>query len=152
MLCNYDDCDRKDNEHKPERCDRCMTGITILVSIIAGIVFSALTVTLFKIGFLPFACIGIAVALVVALVFLFVLLIGGITSERNPKLSKCVCCNLGGLFFGIFGTILSGIIGVSTFIIHYCLFSVIIVGIVAFFFAYMLISIFFLIKCLLCKR
>lgn len=152
MLCNYDDCNCTGNEHKPERCDRCMTGITILVSIIAGIVFSALTVILFEIGFLPFAFIGMAVALTVALVFLFVLLIGGITSERNPKLSKCVCCNLGGLFFGIFGTILSGIIGVSAFIIQYYLFSVIIVAVTAFFFAYMLTSIFFLIKCLLCRR
>lgn len=93
MLCDYDDRNCTGNEHKPERCDRCMTGITILVSIISGIVFSVLTVTLFKLCFLPFACIGIAVALVTALVFLFVLLIGGITSERNPKLSKCVCCN-----------------------------------------------------------
>lgn len=152
MLCNYDGCNGTDNESKPERCDKCMTGITVLVSIIAGIVFSALTLTLFKIGFLPFACVGIAVALAVAVIFLFVLLIGGIREEHNHRLSKCVCCNLGGLFFGIIGTILSGIIGVSSFILCWHFFSIIIVGLTAFFFAYMLISIFFLIKCLLCKR
>lgn len=147
----YDNC--MSCQPKSSNCNNCMRGLAILVGIVAGIIFSAAFTALYIFELLPLAYVGIAVALGVALIYLFVVLVSGFSGAKckPSKLSDCICCNIGSLFFGIFGTITFGIFGVSSAVFSLSIASIIFVALTAFFFAYMLVTIFFLVKCLICS-
>lgn len=145
MMCSYDSCGAARPE-RPESCDRCMTGIMILVGIIGGILFSIGATILFLTSLLTFTIAAVLTALIFGLVFLFVVIIGSAASER---FAKCVKCSFGGLLFGILGTIFSSFLGVVTVgFIGIGIFATIVVALTAFFFAYTVISGLFLARCL----
>ncbi len=146
MLCNYNDICSERRENK--QCGKCMTGIMVLVGIIAGIVFAAVTVLLFNFGLLTSVYFGALAALIISVIILTVVLVSALFSENKPKLSSCLKCNLGGLFFGLLGTIFSGILAVAANPLTVSVFSLIIVGLVSFFFAFLLVSVLFLVMCL----
>lgn len=144
MICNYEGCGctrQKENS--------CMRGIMILVGIIGGLVFAALAVLLFISSLLPWAGFTAWTALITALVYLLTLLIIAFTSDERSKAARCIRSNLGGLIFGIFGTIFSGFLGIVSEFALISFFSAIILGFIAFFFAYMIISVLFLLLCTL---
>lgn len=117
----------------------------ILVSIIGGLVFAAVTVLLFINNFLAGTGLSGWVALISALVYLGGLIAAAAASE---KAKQCICCMLGSLIFGIFGTIFAGYLSIAATITVGAVFSTVIVALTAFFFAYMIIGTLFLIKCL----
>ncbi len=132
-------------------CNRCLRGLIVLVGIISGLIFSAAYTLLYVFGFLSMAYVGIAVALGTAVVYLFVILIGSIIAglrSDTARLSECIYCNIGSLFFGILGTIIAGILALSAGIAGVTVLGAVLVALTAFFFAYMLITIFFLVRCL----
>ncbi len=144
MICNYEGCGCGMSER---RRGSCMNGIMILVSIIGGLLFTTAAVLLYinslitTVGFIAW------VALIVGLVLLLTLLIFSFAAEDNCKAAKCTRCYLGGLLFGIFGSIFTGAIGIATDFATVAVFPAVILGLIAFFFAYMIISLLFLLKC-----
>ena len=124
-----------------------MTGIMVLVGIISGLVFAAVTVLLFIFGQLALIGFGVVTALIIAGLLLLVVAGAALFSENRPKLRCCIKQNLGGLFFGFIGTLLSGILAISATPIIFPIFTLIIVGFVAFFVTFTLVSILFLVKC-----
>ncbi|MBQ8133233.1 MAG: hypothetical protein IJ192_02310 [Clostridia bacterium] len=150
MICNYDGCGcERPERHEKRDCSPCMRGIMILVGIIGGLIFAAIAVTLFISSILAWAGFTAWVALVTALVYLLVLLVIALTSETSGKVVRCIRCYLGGLIFGIFGTIFAGFLGIVSEFALISFFSALIVGLIAFFFAYMIISVLFLIRCVI---
>lgn len=148
MLCNYDStCGERNDNISRKRCNNCMTGIMVLIGIIAGIIFASLTVLLFIFGQLALVYVGTLAAFIIGAVTLFIVLIAALQSENRPKLSSCIKCNLGGLFFGILGTLFSGFFAISAILIPLLIPAVIFVGFTAFFFAFLLVSILFLVIC-----
>lgn len=143
MICNYDECPCR-NE-RPCKCNDCEKGIMILVSIIGGLVFAAVVVLLFINNFLAVPGFAGWTALISALVYLAGLIAAAAVSEKSRK---CIRCSLGSLIFGIFGTIFSGYLSIAAAITVGEVFSTIIVALTAFFFAYMIVSTLFLIRCL----
>lgn len=124
-----------------------MSGIMILVSIIGGIVFAAAAVLLFINSLLTQVDFFVWTALITALVYLFTVIA---ISAARPEESAGVCvrCNAAGLFTGIFGTIFSGALAVSAVLTAGEVFSTIILALTAFFFAFMIITALFLVKCI----
>ncbi len=144
MICNYDGCGCG---MSGGRQNSCMNGIMILVSIIGGLLFTTATVLLFinslitTVGFIAWT------ALIVGLVFLFTLLIFSFVAEKGSTAAKCTRCYLGGILFGIFGSIFTGLIGIATSFAAVAVFPAVILGLVSFFIAYTVISTLFLLKC-----
>ncbi len=142
MICNYESCRC---ESGTKNCG-CMKGIMTLVGIIAGIVFTAAVVLLFINSFIDTANNIVWAELITALVYLFAVLAIGVIS-RNGNADKCIRCNSASLFTGIFGTIFSGLLAIGTTFAADDVFSAVILGLTSFFFAYMIISVLYLIKC-----
>ena len=146
MLCSYDCCQSENTETRS--CDRCMSGIMVLVSIIAGIVFAAIFVLLFVNSLLTAPFTGILVSLITAIVFMFIVLIASYASKNDARLKNCIRCNAAVVFIGILGTIAAGILAVSVELVVGSILSAVLIGLTAFFFAYMLISILFSVICM----
>ena len=109
MLCNYDKCPNEKNNE----CPQCMSGIMVLIGIISGIVAAAAGVLLFVNEILTAPFTAALAALITSTVFLFTIIIASAVSKCGSKIKSCIKCNKGGLFFGIFGTILSSLIAIS---------------------------------------
>lgn len=124
-----------------------MKGIMILVSIIGGLVFAAAVVLLFINSFITQVNFFVWTALISALVYLFAL-IAVSAAKPDGSAGLCVRCNSAGLFTGIFGTVFSGALAVSAALAVGDIFSIIILALTAFFFAFMIISSLFLVKCI----
>lgn len=140
MVMNYESCSCE------QGCGSWKNGIMVLVSILAGIVFAVAGVLLFNFGYLTDVTPAVQTALISGLVYLFVLL--GISSTRSP-VSHASCCTrnlLAPLLVGIFGTIFASILAISSTLTAGAVYSLLIVALVFFFFAYMVISSLFLIK------
>ena len=143
MLCNYDnniDCGSR------RTCNNVMPGLMALVGIIAGIVFTVVTLLLFNAGLLTLPYVGAAVMLGVGVAALITLLAAVITRGEHSRTVCAVRQNSGGLFFGIIGTILSGILAVSVFPFDLAAFTLIILGILSFCFAFMITAILFTVR------
>lgn len=150
----YDNCTDCTSCTQRGGCDNCMRGITILVGTVAGIVFGAAFTLLYAFSLLPFAFVGIAVALGIAILYLVLILAGGIISgikSRNAEFKECVCCNIGSIFFGIFGTLVFGILALSAGVAAVSVIGIVLVALATFCFAYMLTTILFLVICLVCR-
>ncbi len=143
MICHYEGCSCCCE--RESSCNSCEKGLSGLVGIIGGIVLTVVTVLLFINGFLTGLGLSGWVALVSAVVYLITLIAVATVSERGRR---CIECYLGSLIFGIFGTIFSGYLSVATTITAGTVFPAVIVGLTAFFFAYMVISTLFLIRCI----
>lgn len=143
MMCSYESCSCV--QEQEQSCSKCENGLSVLVGIIGGIVFTAVVVLLFINGFLTTLGFSGWVALISALVYLA----GTVAlSAVSEKAKVCIRCSLGSLVFGIFGTIFSGYLSIAADITAGAIFPAVIAGLTAFFFAYMVISTLFLIKCL----
>lgn len=125
-----------------------MQGIMVLVGIISGLVFAAAGVLLFINSLLTAPFTALLTALITGIVFLFVVLIGAFVSERGSALRECLRCNTGALFFGIFGTIAAGSIAVSVDLAAGSVIAAVMIGLTAFFFAFMLVSALFTVRCI----
>lgn len=145
MICNYETC-RCENGRK--EC-ACMKGIMVLVSIIGGILFATAVALLFVNSLISAPSLILWAALAAALVYLFTVIGASVYADGESKTGHCIRCNLAGIFFGILGTIFTSIIGVATTLAVGEVFPVIILTLTAFFFAYMIISAFFLVKCII---
>ena len=138
MICNYESCCA---ENSRKRCNECMSGAAVLIEIIGGLVFCAAVVLLFINGLLTSAGTIATAALISGLVYLGLLTVSSLVSKAG-----CISCNLPGIITGIFGTVFSSVIGTAiTFTAGETL-SAVVIGIIAFFLAYMIISTLFLIK------
>jgi len=142
MICNYDNCC---SENKKRCCNECMSGLAVLVEIIGGLLFTAIVVLLFINGILTSAEAIATAALISGLVYLGVLTASSLLPD-GESLKGCVGCNLAGIITGIFGTVFSAVIGIAVTFTAGDTISAVILGIIAFFFAYMIISTFFLVK------
>ena len=125
-----------------------MQGIMVLVGIISGLVLSAVSVLLFINSLLPAPFTALLAALITGLVFLFVVLIGAFAAESGSALKSCLRCHAGGLFFGIFGTIISAGIAVSVDLAVGSVIAAVMIGLTAFFFGFLLVSALFSVLCL----
>lgn len=148
MICNYEGCTCSNNavsSCSDRDCPACMTGLSVLVSILGGIVFAIVTVLLFTNGLITDFTPAVWIAVISALVYLFALLFAGLVPCcRNIR---CIRCLYGTVIAGIFGTIFSGILAVATDLAAGSVFAIILVALVSFFFAYMIVSTLFLLKC-----
>lgn len=143
MLCNYDKCPNEKNNE----CPQCMSGIMVLIGIISGIVAAAAGVLLFVNEILTAPFTAALAALITSTVFLFTIIIASAVSPCGSKIKTCIKCNKGGLFFGVLGTVLSSIIAVSVTLTAGSVLSAVIVGLVFFFFVFMLVSMLYMVKC-----
>ena len=74
MLCNYDSaCGERNEMNNRKRCNNCMTGIMVLVGIIAGIIFASITVLLFIFGQLLLVYVGALAAFAVYLAVVIII-------------------------------------------------------------------------------
>ncbi len=145
MNCGYENTLREADS----RCDSsCMSGIMVLVGSIGGILFAAAGVLLFVFSLItdPFA--AVLTFLIAALVLGAIILIAAFSADRCSRTKCCVRSNLGGLFFGILGTILSASLAISATLTEVSVIAGILLGLSFFFFAYMIISVVFLVNCL----
>ena len=145
MICNYETCCCENS--KKNDC-ACMKGIMVLVGIIGGIIFAAISALLFVNSLISAPSLILWTALVSALVYLFTIIAASVYAQDKPKTIHCIKCNIAGIFIGIFGTIFSGVIEIATTLTVGEIFPVVILTLTAFFFAYMIISALFLVKCI----
>ena len=142
MVCNYENgCSGQ------KSCSDCRSSLMVLVGIIGGIIFAAAGILLFINGLITVPGYAGWVALIAALVYLFVLIASAVSSDTAGNMPCCIRKNTGSLFFGIAGTILAGILVISTELAAASVFSIILVGLLFFFFAYMIITTLALIRC-----
>ena len=142
--CNQSSCIRSESD---DLCSGCSKGMMILVGIISGLVFAALTVLLFINSLLTALFPAMLTSLIAGLVALGVVLSAALFPRDDNAGKKCIRCHLGGLFFGIFGTIASSLLAVSTDLAAGSVIAYVTVGLTAFFLAFLLVSLLFLVKC-----
>ncbi len=150
MLCGYN-CQPENNNAGEQRCcdgfSRCMNGIMILVGIIAGLVFAAAVVLLFINSLVTAFFPAVLTALITGIVLLISVLVLSLADGGSTAAMRCLRCKLGGLLFGIVGTILTSFIAVSADLTVVSVTSGVLLGLVAFFFAYMIVSLLFTAFC-----
>lgn len=142
MVTGYESC-----PCRTDTCTRCGRGIMALVSILGGIVFAIAGVLLFNASLLPEIAVVLWAVPVTALVYLFTLI--GISASDNAS-EKAKCCvrqYLAILLIGIFGAVFSSLIALAAGLTVGAVLSIVLAALVFFFFAYMVISALFLIKC-----
>ena len=150
MLCGYETTGMS-NDYPEKRCATCQTncrnGMMILVGIIAGLVFAAVMVLLFIYGFLPNLFPVILAVLVTGLTALFAVPTAAFALRDTSVKKQCLRCHFGGLFFGIIGTVLAAVLTLAADLTVGVIFATVMLGITAFFFAYLLVSILFVTLC-----
>lgn len=119
----------------------------ILVGIISGLVFAAIVVLLFINGFLPNLFPVVLTVLIVGLVALFAVPTAAFALPDDAAKKQCLRCQFGGLFFGIIGTVIAAALTVAADLTAGVVFATVMVGITAFFFAYLIVSILFVALC-----
>lgn len=149
MVTGYESCSCRTEERsrREDACSRCGQGITALVSILGGIIFAIAGVLLFNASLLPEIGVIVWAVLITALVYLFVLI--GISASDNAA-ERARCCvkkYLAVLLIGIFGAVFSSLVALAAGLTVGAVLSIILVALVFFFFAYMVISALFLIRC-----
>ncbi len=150
MLCGYN-CQPVPACNTEGRCpgsfSRCMNGIMILVGIISGLVFTAAVVLLFINSLITAWFPAVLTALITGVAVLGAMVLLSLLSGVTEKGRSCLSCKSGGLLFGIIGTVLSAFIAVSADLTAVSVASGVILGIVSFFFAYMIVSLLFVVLC-----
>ena len=152
MMCDYEYNEQQYvqttcSQSSSELCSRCSRGMMILTGIISGLVFAAVVVLLFINSLLTALFPAMLASLIAGLVTLGVVLSAAVFPGEDTAGKKCIRCHLGGLFFGILGTIASSLLAVSTDLAAGSVIAAVTVGLTAFFFAFMLVSLLFLVKC-----
>ena len=142
MNCNFEEYSERSCG-----CNSCMKLVCALVSVLGGLLFAAAVVLLFVNGLLPQASAFAAAALVSSLVYL-ALLIGAAVFTCGSGCRDCIRCYLAGSFIGIFGTVFTSAAAVSLTLTVGEILPAVVLGLAAFFFAFMIISAFFVVKCM----
>lgn len=150
MLCGYN-CQSAPACNEGGRCQgsfsRCMNGIMVLVGIISGLVFAAAAVLLFINSLVTAWFPAVLTALVTGVALLAAVVVLSVVRCVSDKGRSCIRCRLAGLMFGIIGTILSAFIAVSADLTAVSVTAAVVLGITAFFFAYMVVSLLFVALC-----
>lgn len=146
--CNYGCCQPTDSQPTVE-CTTCTKGMMILVGIISGILFAVAGVLLFINSLLTVPAAAAWTTLAAAAVYLTALLILPAASCSCGKIADCIRCHFGGIITGVFGALFSSVIGVALTLTVGDILSTVIIALIFFFFAYMIVSTLFLIKCLI---
>ena len=150
MLCGYETTCMQ-SECSEKRCTTCQAscrnGMMILVGIIAGLVFAAIVVLLFSNGFRPNPFPVVLSILIAGLTALFGVPTAAFILEDGSAKKQCLRCHFGGLFFGIIGTVLAAALTTAAELTAGAIFATVMLGITAFFFAYLIVSILFVSLC-----
>ena len=146
MLCG---CDNKqiNSQGSGNGCSKCRSGMMIMTGIISGLVFTALVVLLFINSLLTAVFPFVLASLITGITVLLTVLIASLVLPCSSAGKKCIKCNLGGLFFGIVGTVISALLAVSTELAAGSVISAVTLGLTAFFIAYLIVSIIFIAIC-----
>lgn len=126
----------------------CGCGVT---SAILGIIFGIVIAVLFSFGYFSFIFPGLWIAFSVAAATLVYIMILAPTSacEGCTQLFECLRKNLSCLLVGALGTIIFVIAALTTTLLIESTASIILIGIVGFFFVFLLSSIISFFKCLI---
>ncbi len=135
MLYNYDD-----QNNRPTCTCGCTSPITVLVSVIAGIVFATVGLLLFSTARLTMAYIGVAAMTGIAVLVLLALLFN--RADRHED-RACDRRNKINVLLGTLGSIFAGILAISVFPFEVIVLTQVLYGLLAFFFAYMIVSVLF---------
>lgn len=147
MMCDYDYNGQYVSSSTTDICSRCRNGMMILVGIISGLVFAALVVLLYINSLLTAMFPAVLTSLITGLAALGLVTAAALFSGDNSRTKGCIRCHLGGLFFGIIGTIISSFLAISTDLAAGSVIAAVTVGMTAFFFAYLLVSLLFIVLC-----
>ena len=152
MMCDYEYNEQQYVQttcsQSNDLCSKCSRGMMILTGIISGLVFAAAVVLLFINSLLTAVFPAVLTSLIAGLAALGAVLSAAVfPCCEGSTGKKCIRCHLGGLFFGILGTIASALLAVSTDLAAGSVIAAVTVGLTAFFFAFMLVSLLFLVKC-----
>ncbi len=145
MLCSYESCQK--DSRCPDSFTRCMRGMMILVGIIGGILFATIAILLFINNLLPNVTGAALAILITGLAVLITVAAAALMLPCGSRAKSCLKCNTGGLFVGIIGTVLAGLIAVSADLTAVSTLAIVMVGLSAFFIAYLVVSILFLVIC-----
>ena len=150
LLCGYN-CQSVPACAEESRCrgsfSRCINGIMVLVGIISGLVFAAAVVLLFVNSLITAWFPAVLTALITGVALLTAVVVLSVFRGTSDNGRSCIRCLFGGLMFGIIGTILSAFIAVSADLTAVSVTAAVVLGITAFFFAYMIVSLLFVALC-----
>ena len=128
-------------------CSQCRSGMMILIGIISGLVFAAAVVLLFINSLITVVFPFVLAVLITGLAALLTILTASLALPCSSEGKKCIRCNLGGLFFGIIGTVISALLAISTDLAVGSVIAAVTLGLTAFFTAYLIVSILFVVMC-----
>lgn len=128
-------------------CSDCRKGMMILIGILSGLVFTAAVVLLFINSLLPAVFPFVLASLITGLAVLLTVLAASLILPCSSAAKGCIRCNLGGLFFGIIGTVISSLLAISTDLAVGSVIAAVTLGLTAFFIAYLIVSILFVVMC-----
>lgn len=124
------------------------------IGLIISIVFGALVAALFASGLIPFITTAVWILLGLAGLLLIFLVSGlylAASSSDSSSLRKCICKSALCLLAGTIGTIILAIIALSVELITTSVIVIVIIGLLAFFFALMVLGIISFIRCIVGK-
>ena len=119
----------------------------ILIGIISGLVFAAAVVLLFVNSLLTEVFPFVLASLITGTIVLLTVLAASLVLPCSSAGKSCIKCSLGGLFFGIIGTVISALLAISTDLAAGSVIAAVTLGLTAFFIAYLIVSILFVVIC-----
>ena len=149
MICGYNgNCvTERSCERCPDGFSKCMNGMMILVGVLAGLVFAAAAVLLFLNGLLPSLFPAALTMLIAGLAVMLTVLAAALFLPDESKGKSCIRCHVGGLFFGILGTIVSSLFLVAADLAAGSIAAAVLLGLSVFFFADLLVAVLFVVLC-----
>ncbi len=134
-------------------CNRACGINVCFLGLFLGVLAGVIVGVLFFLALLPTIVFGVLVALVLAILALILLYVGAYIAETNPTavLSRCLCRHTACLLAGIFGTILSSAIALSTLLIPFSIAAAVIVAVVVFFFVLLVVELIAYLTCFACR-
>jgi|GEM_PF-6525347 len=150
MLCGYENACMQGRANE-NGCQtgyaKCMKGMMVLVGIIAGLVLAAAVVLLFINSLLPAVFPMVMAVLITGLTVLVGTPATAFALSDNSAKKQCLKCHIGGLFFGIIGTVISSALAIATDLAAGSVAATVLLGLTAFFFAYLIVSLLFITIC-----
>lgn len=138
---------------KNNECCPCGGGCGVLGTIL-GIIFGVIIAIFFSLGYTPLILTGIWVAFALGAAVLIYVMISGLINSSNEIMSmtgSCFCKYAKCLLIGSIGTVLAALVAVSIVLDIAVTAIVVLIGIGAFFFVFMLSALISYIRCLIKK-
>ena len=135
-------------------CDNKLCSGCGCLGVVISAIFGIIAGVLFAFGFIPFVLTTAWIVLGLAVLTLLILVgtVIAVNARECSDLSKCLCKNGACLLTGVVGTILTSIVSLSVVLDVASVPVIVLVAVVAFFFALMLIGLTSLLACFLCER